>query len=141
MYPHTSKWLLWAKFSPLWAFSPSRRRQGRQPSRRGEGGFWGEGSPLVPLWETPSQKSKVARKSKVEKVGKVAGKSKKSKVESRLRVATRVGRVDSRESRRVAQVSRPDILCTIVGVVVNIRCNHIFGLVLIAKVVFTEEDA
>ena len=65
-------------------------------------------------------------------------KSKVGKVESRLRVA-RVGKL--LQSRRVAQVPLSYIVCTIVGVVVYVRCNHVFGLILIAKVVFAEEDA
>ena len=82
-----------------------------------------------------AEKSKVAFKSRPR-----VEKSKVAKVESRLRVG-RVGRVDSRQSRRVAQVTRPDVLCVIVGVVMHVRCDHIFGLILIAKVVLTEENA
>ena len=133
-----------------------RRQRHRTPGR-----IAAQGAPTAPRQKRPRAREGV-RVAKVVRVGK-SGKSKvareslesrksresrlfykvarKSKVESRLRVAVRVGRVDSRESWRVAQVSRPDILCTIVGVVVNIRCNHIFGLILIAKVVLAEEDA
>ena len=94
---------------------------------------------------------KVAKVAKVAKVGAFikSGKLSKSKKlgnirvgkllqcspKSRLRVAIRVGRVDSRESRRVAQVPLSNIVCTIVGVVMHVRCNHIFGLILITKVV------
>ena len=61
--------------------------------------------------------------------------------ESRLRVAIRVGRVDSRQSRRVGQVPLADIVGIVVGVVVDVGSDHIFGLILIAKVVLSEENA
>ena len=76
---------------------------------------------------------------KVENFSKLESrKSKASIVDSRLRVAT-VGKL--LQSRRVGEIPLSDIVCIIVGVVVDVRCDHIFGLILIAKVVFTEKDA
>ena len=97
-----------------------------------------------------STKSKVA--DKVEKVGEVAGirkiESRKSRVESCQKVEksrvesallfllVRVGRVDN---RIVGNVSLLYLLCVIVGVVRVVRCKHHLLLILITKVVLTEE--
>ena len=88
-----------------------------------------------------SGKLKVARKSKVAKVENFSKlESRKSfKVERKSLILATVGKL--LQSRRVGEIPLSNVICTIVGVVVGVRCDHVFGLILIAKVVFTEENA
>lgn len=54
-----------------------------------------------------------------------------------LRVA-KVGKL--LDSRRVGQVSLFDVLCIVFRVGTGVRCNHMFLLVGVTKVVFAEKD-
>ena len=74
------------------------------------------------------------------KVAKVA-KSAESCLLLRVVLLCQSRRVERKSLIRVDCVSLADILCAIVRVGVGIGCNHVFCLILITKVVFTEEDA
>ena len=61
---------------------------------------------------------------------------------AKLLVGIRVGRVGKLlDSRRVDRVPRHNIVFAIVGFVVHVGSDHIFGLVLVAKVVLAKENA
>ena len=97
-------------------------------------------------------KSKVAKVAKVAKVGikkspivgkvaKVGEHQSRKLLKSSPKSCSRVAAVRKLlDSRRVGKVSLSDIVCIIVGVVMHVRSNHIFRLILIAEVVFTEEN-
>ena len=83
---------------------------------------------------------------KVEKVGKSQKSRKSRKLPKSAKSQEsldflRVGKVGKLfESRRVGQVSLLNILCIVFRVGIGVRCNHMFLLIGITKVVFTEED-